>query len=76
MLPRSYHAGFNHGFNCAEATNFALERWLYDKLGDIAKPCNCKTRDAVRISSETLDEMRKNAKELRGNEQFSFVGVQ
>lgn len=27
-FPYSYHAGYNHGFNCAESTNFALPRWI------------------------------------------------
>lgn len=27
-FPYSYHAGFNHGFNCAESTNFATQRWI------------------------------------------------
>lgn len=45
-FPRAYHAGFNHGFNCAESSNFASERWI--DYGKAAKPCTCHG-DTVRI---------------------------
>ena len=38
--PGAYHAGFNHGFNCAESTNFATPAWF--PLGAKARSCNCQ----------------------------------
>ncbi|KAM3864765.1 lysine-specific demethylase 4C [Diretmus argenteus] len=48
-FPYGYHAGFNHGFNCAESTNFASVRWI--DYGKVATQCTC-SRDMVKISME------------------------
>uniref|UniRef100_A0AAX7VKB6 [histone H3]-trimethyl-L-lysine(9) demethylase n=1 Tax=Astatotilapia calliptera TaxID=8154 RepID=A0AAX7VKB6_ASTCA len=50
-FPYSYHAGFNHGFNCAESTNFATERWI--EYGKQAVLCSCR-RDMVKISMDVF----------------------
>ncbi|XP_077500831.1 lysine-specific demethylase 4C-like isoform X3 [Amblyomma americanum] len=48
-FPYGYHAGFNHGFNCAESTNFALPRWV--EYGKRASQCLCR-QDCVKISMD------------------------
>lgn len=37
--PFGYHAGYSHGFNSAEAVNYATERWI--QYGKWANQCKC-----------------------------------
>lgn len=58
-FPYGYHAGFNYGFNCAESTNFALERWI--EYGKHSVRCSCRN-DMVTISMDVF--VRKYQPEL------------
>ena len=45
----AYHAGYNLGFNCAEAVNFAMREWI--EAGRCQTRCKCDAlKDGVRIS--------------------------
>lgn len=50
-FPMGYHSGFNTGYNIAESTNFATERWV--EYGKRCTRCYCKP-DTVQISMETF----------------------
>jgi hypothetical protein len=60
-FPYGYHSGYNLGYNCAEAVNFALDSWL--EFGRVAKKCDCsQAQDSVWI------DVREIERKLRGEE--------
>ncbi len=50
-FPKAYHSGYNHGYNCAESTNFALPRWI--DYGKKATQCFCRG-DSVKIKMDVF----------------------
>ena len=56
VFPHAYHAGFNHGFNIAEASNFGSPAWV--EHGKRHRPCVCShAKSAIKIDMEPLVEL-------------------
>lgn len=66
----SYHAGFNMGFNCAEAVNFATKNWI--DIGITAKFCKCH-KDSVQIGMEDFVKTLLEKKIIKKKECESYL---
>lgn len=68
-FPGAYHAGFNHGLNVAESTNFATPRWF--SIGNKAKRCICRPH-SVSINVLRLETLyiRNELKDMRDVSHF------
>jgi len=60
--PGAYHSGFNHGYNCAESTNFATRAWIGIGVG--AGVCTCHADSVAIQMSLFLDEAQPKARAL------------
>ena len=65
----AYHSGFNHGYNCAESTNFATKSWI--AVGVNAGFCECQ-KDSVAIQmslfmSEAAPRVRRMIREAEAS---------
>ncbi|KAH3688306.1 hypothetical protein WICPIJ_000714 [Wickerhamomyces pijperi] len=63
--PFGYHAGFNYGYNLAEATNFASEEWV--PFAKKTARCLCIT-DSVQIDIKDLLKRWRNEKHKHKND--------
>ena len=59
-FPDAYHCGFNHGFNAAESTNFATDRWA--AVGRKATSCECQP-DTVHINVPLFEDWQRRGDE-------------
>ncbi|PVU98413.1 hypothetical protein BB559_001568 [Furculomyces boomerangus] len=69
-FPYGYHAGFNHGFNCAESTNFALGRWV--DIGRKASFCKC-IPDSVKIDVNSWYGADENSVAIQNTQENSSI---
>ena len=63
-FPGAYHAGFNHGLNVAESSNFATPRWF--EIGVKAKRCICRPHSVdINVSRLETLHLRREVKSMR-----------
>jgi hypothetical protein len=68
-FPGAYHAGFNHGLNVAESTNFATTRWF--DIGSRAKRCICRPH-SVNIDVSLLETLYLRTERMAGRDVSCF----
>eukprot|EP00752_Nemacystus_decipiens_P004810 g4377.t1 len=71
-FPGAYHGGFNHGFNLAESTNFALDRWIREGRG--AGYCRCSPH-SVRIDVDRFETLVRQHRRIAGKESTCLNGL-
>ena len=67
--PHGYHAGFNYGFNCAEAVNFCTSKWV--NYGADADNCKC-SKNSVKIP---IDEFLFNLIDNKNIQNEKYVNL-
>jgi hypothetical protein len=73
-FPSAYHAGFNHGFNIAEATNFATIKWL-EEVSRKVSYCVCRP-NSVQIDIDYLETLIEREKIQNRNIKNSTIHSQ
>uniref|UniRef100_A0A1I8HHV5 [histone H3]-trimethyl-L-lysine(4) demethylase n=1 Tax=Macrostomum lignano TaxID=282301 RepID=A0A1I8HHV5_9PLAT len=69
-FPRAYHAGFNQGFNFAEAVNFCSPSWLpmgrecVEKYIEVRRPCVFSHEELVCNMAAEIDELTADQAEF------------
>jgi len=67
-FPQAYHCGFNHGFNCAEAVNFATASWIPFGQSAVERYCNFARKSVFSHHQLLCNASKKVELDLNGCE--------